>query len=222
MVLARFALSLCLPVLLLGAGQALAGLPGSMITPTPIPRQEVFSKNEAFVLVVDPELQRNSVYAASDRTRPLWSFPGVLKSDVRWILLADSGLVVALVGNGDSTSSDPSRVGGVRLIDREGKTRSYDTTAFIEKPPLTYGCGPASVRWFDAVEDRGDRFVIRTADGEEHTLEYTTAPPNRRWYVIAIAGVFCGILLYFANTALRRPPAAEPTLAEPNETAAPA
>jgi hypothetical protein len=219
MVLARSELSLCLPVLLLSAGQALAGIPGSMIAPTPIPRQVVFSKNEAFVLVVDPELQRNSVYAASDRTRPLWSIPGVLKSDVRWILLADSGSVVALIGNGDSTSGDPSRVAGVLLIDRDGVSRSYETTAFIAKPPLTYGCGSNTVRWFDAVEDRGDRFVIRTADGKEHTLEYTTAPPNRRWYVVAIAGVICGVLLYFANLALRRPAAAEPTLAE---TAAPA
>jgi hypothetical protein len=112
MVLARFGLSLCLPVLLLGAGSARAGVPGSMITPTPIPRQEVFSKNEAFVLVVDPELQRNSVFAAGDRTRPLWSIPGVLKSDVRWILLADSGSVVALIGNGEGSANDPARVEG--------------------------------------------------------------------------------------------------------------
>lgn len=218
MVLARFGLSLCLSVLL-GAGSARAGVPGSMMTPTPIPRQEVFSKNEAFVLVVDPELPQNRVYAASDRTRPLWSLPGVLKSDVRWILLADNGSVVALIGNGDSTSGDPSRVDGVRLIDRNGNTRSYESTVFIENPPFTYGCGSTTVRWFDAVEDRGSSFVIRTADGKEHTLEYTTAPRRGKLHKAAAAGVVFGVILFLARRSIRRP-AEAPAVAEPAESAA--
>ncbi len=197
-------------MLLLQAAAAQAGIAPSMITPTPLPRQEVYSRNEFYVLVVDPALERTDVFATSDRSRPLWSFPGVLKTDVRRILLADNGRVVALVGNGEGSGVDATRVEGVRLIDRDGATRSYGSSRFIEQPPLTYGCGPTSVRWFDAVEDRGNYFVIRTVDGREHAIDYTTGPRPGKWRIVIVAGVICGLLLFLAQLAWNRPAAPRP------------
>jgi hypothetical protein len=199
-----------LAVLLVCAESARAGVLASMIVPTPLPRQDVFSKNESFVLDVDPDSGRNAVYSVADRTHPLWSFPGALKSDVRRILLADTGSVVVLIGNGEGSAGDPARVEGVRIIDRSGATRSYEIWDFIAKPPLTYGCGPTTLRWFDAVTDHGDRFVIQTPDGKEHSLDYTTAPRLAKWYKVAAAGVVSGVLIFVVGRALLRRAAAKP------------
>jgi hypothetical protein len=199
-----------LSALLFVVAAARAGVPASMIAPTPLPRQDVFSKNESFVLDVDPDAGRNTVYSVADRSHPLWSFPGVLKTDVRRILLADTGAVVVLIGNGEGSASDPSRVEGVRIIDRSGATREYEVWDFIKKPPLTYGCGPTTLRWFDAVIDHGDRFVIRTPDGKDHSLDYSTAPRLAKWYKVAAAGVVSGVLIFVVGRALLRRAAAKP------------
>ena len=215
-------LALCLIATLITADVARAGLFTVPVEPTPLPRQEVFSKNEAFVIVVDPKQDQSTIYAASDRSQSLWSIPGVLKSDVRRILLADSGSVVALISDGASANPEPSQVQGVRLIDREGRTRSYTISEFIQNPSFAYFCGPTSILWVDVVEDHGDRFTIRTTDGKQHTLEYTAAPRTGRWQKVVIAGVFCGVLIFFVRTVLRRRPAVEPAVVVPVETAVPA
>lgn len=205
-------LVLGISAILFSAASARAGIAPAMITPTPLPRQEVYSKNEFYVLVVDPDLERSNVFATSDRSRPLWSFPGVLKTDVRRILLADSGSVVALIGNGEG--SDSTRVDGVRLIDRSGGTRSYESSSFIEQAPVTYGCGPASIRWFDAVDDHGDHFVIRTADGSQYAIDYVTGRRIGKWRIVIAAGVICGLLVFLATLAWKRPAAVRPAEAE--------
>jgi hypothetical protein len=213
MVLARFRLGVM--ALLLGVTTAHAGLVSSMITPTPLPRQEVYSKNGTFVLLVNPDVERNTIFSTADRTRPLWSFPGVLKTDVRRILLSDSGSVVALISNGEGNADDPSRVEGVRLIDRDGKTRSYGVSEFVENPEFAYGCGPTSLRWFDAAEDYGDHFVIRTSDGKEYAIDYATGRRLSRWYRIAAVAVVCGVLLFLVRLVWLRSPGIRPEMEQP-------
>jgi hypothetical protein len=208
-------LPLCLIALLAHAAAARATVFTMPTEPTPLPRQEVFSKNGAFVLVVDPEAQRSVVYAANDRTLPMWSIPGVLKTDVRRILLADSGSVVALIRDGAGANGDPARPEGVRLLDRNGASWSYEIAVFNDKPALSYGCGPTTVNWFDAVIDHGDRFVIRTLDGKEHSLDYTATPRRARWPELIGAGVIGGVLLFLVRIMWRRPAAKRPEWEQP-------
>jgi hypothetical protein len=219
MKLARFVL--CLTALLVGNGATRAGTFTLPVEPNPIPRQEIFSHNGAFVLDVNPEGSGNAIYAVHDRLRPQWTLPGVLKTDVRRILLSDSGSVVALIRDVAVKWDDQGREEAIRLIDRDGRSRTYTVADFNGSPNFKFdGCSKSSLVWHDAVIDHGDHFVIRLENGKEYSLEYSTASRTGRWQKIVIAGVFCGVLVFFVRTVLRRPPV-EPVMVEPVETAGP-
>jgi len=200
----RSALGLFVPVFLVSTSTARAGIFVPMV---PLGRHEVISKNGAFVLDVNPDAERNTIYFADDRTRPLWSFKGVLKTDVKKILLADDGSVVALIGGSEMDDGTLKRGEGVRLIDRTGATRSHDYEDFNRASTFSYGCGGNAALWFDEVIDHGDRFVIQTRDGKEHTFGYTTAAPARRWLRAAAVTAVMGVILVvlFVRTGIRRP-----------------
>jgi hypothetical protein len=192
---------------LFASGTTWAGVPSGI---APLGPHEVLSRNGAFVLDVNPEAQRNTVYATADRTRPVWSFPGILKTDVRKILVADNGLVVVLIGAGDVNDTDLSRSEGVRLIGHDGTSRSHRIIEFNRDPSFSYGCGNNYVNWFEDVIDHGDHFVIRTTDRKEHSFGYTTAPRFGPWPRVVLAGLACGVLLFLVRLALRRPPTGSP------------
>jgi hypothetical protein len=159
------------------------------------------------VLEVDPRAGRNTVYAARDRTRPLWSVPGRLDTGVRKILLSDDGSVVALVGGGTSVAGRGSSARGVRLLARDASTifhRMQSGGGELLFEAATVGCEPAPGPWFDHVIDHGDRFVVWMPDGTKHTFPYTTSRWAGRWrkpVALAAAGLAL-ILLYLS---LRRP-----------------
>lgn len=202
-----------LSVLLFASGTTWADTPSGIV---PLGRHEVFSKNGAFVLDVNPEAQCNTVYAAADRTRPVWSFPGILKTDIRKILVADNGLVVALIGSSNVGEAELSRSEGVRLIGHDGRSRSHRIIEFYREPSFSYGCGNSYINWFEDVTDQGDRFVIRTTEGKEYTLDYTTVSPARRWLLAGIvtALVGAGLVLLLVRPALRRRPDVGPPVVD--------
>jgi hypothetical protein len=204
MTLAR--LGLCLSALVDVTGPAGAGVIGQPTEPTPIPRQDVYSHNGSFVIDVNPDGSGNAIFAANDRSRPLWTLQGVLKTDVRQILLADHGSVVALIREIPlKYGEDQGQEEAVRLIDRNGRNLSYSVTEFNKKPGFASdGCGKSSLLWHDAVIDHGDHFVIRLEDGKQYSVEYSTAPRFGKWYKIAGAGVVCGMLLFLIRRAMRR------------------
>ena len=203
----RSRMTVCLMSVMLGADATSATiLTGMPVDPVPLPRRHVFSKNEAFVLDVDATAGRNTVYRVADRSMPLWSIPGVLKSDVERILLADDGSVVVLVLAIPPLSPDPRSAEAIRLIDRYGRQRSYTVSELKTEAAPVYGC-QNSARWLDSVIDHGDRFVIRTTDGNEQAFRYSTqAPRSKRfgWWDVAASGLICGVVLARLNVILKR------------------
>ena len=119
----------------------------------------------------------------------------MLKTDVKKILLSDDGSVVALIGGSEMEDGTLNRAEGVRLIDRQGATRSHAYEEFYRAPTFSYGCGGNATLWFNAVVDHGDRFVIQTLDGKEYTFGYTTEAPARGWLTVAVLTAVVGLLL---------------------------
>ena len=203
MSLARLRVPVSLLLLLVAGGFAAGGIFPNM---TYLGRHDVFSRNGLYVLDVNPEAQSNTVYLASDRSRPLWSCPGALKTIVRKTLLADNGAVVAMIGGGDVTQDDLSGAEGIRLVDRNGATRSHRIVEFNTRPAFSYGCGGNQAIWYDDVVDHGDRFAIVMKDGTVHTFDYSTAPPQRRWLKMALPVVMAGlgVVVLLVRVASRR------------------
>jgi hypothetical protein len=195
--------------IVLSASHLLAGV---FSMPTPLPRHEIYSQNRLFVLDVDPEANRNTIYPTADRTRRLWSFDGVLTNDVKQILLANDGAVVALIGGGDVIINDRSGAEGIRLIDRFGATRLHRMAEPRGKPtPGSYGCSGGVASWYSESIDHGDWFVIRTLDGKKHPFDYTTASPHARWWRAGGVAVGVSLLVGLLLVVLaRRPPVAAP------------
>lgn len=197
----------CLALVILGAETSSATIfTGMPVDPMPLPQRYVFSNNETYLLDVDPSAGRNTIYLAADRSIPLWSIPGVLKSDVERILLADDGLVVVLILAIPPTSPDPKSAEVMRLIDRKGKQRSYTVSDLNTDVAAVYGCQNTS-RWFDSITDHGNRFVIRTTDGREQAFRYTTESQRRKrfeWWSIAASGLVCGAVLFHLNVVIKR------------------
>src|SRR4051812_10295140 len=59
-------------------------------------RHSVYSPNEKFVADVEPEEKTVTVYAANDRSRPLWVFKWEIW--VKQVMLANDGNSAALLG----------------------------------------------------------------------------------------------------------------------------
>lgn len=200
-------MTVCLMIVILGADAALASLiTGMLVNPVPLPRRDVFSKNEAYVLDVNATAGRNTVYRASDRSTPLWSIPGVLKSDVERILLANDGSVVVLIMAISPSSADPTSTKAMRLIDRDGQQLSYTISELKTEAAPVWGC-QNTARWLDSITDYGDHFMIRTTDGKEQSFRYSTKLPRMKrfgWWTIAVSGLICGVVLARLNVALKR------------------
>lgn len=221
-------MTICLMIVILGADEASASLiTGMLVNPVPLPRRDVFSKNEAYVLDVNASAERNTVYRTADRSMPLWSIPGVLKSDVERILLANDGSVVVLIMAISPTSTDPTATKAMRLIDRDGKEVSYTISELKTEAAPVWGC-QNTPRWLDSITDHGDHFVIRTTDGKEQAFRYSTKLPRMkrfRWWALAVSGLICGVVLARLNVVLKRrrrgvtPPVAADELLAPSPTA---
>src|SRR5262245_25048614 len=86
-------------------------------------RHDVFSRNRAYVLDVNPDTEIHTVYDVRDRTMPLWSFRKRV-----WhfpFLLSDDGAVVVTVAWEHLDVEDIGESVGVRFWNKGGQFRSY-------------------------------------------------------------------------------------------------
>ncbi len=138
-------------------------------------RHDVFSRNGAFVLDVNPETEVHAVYDVRDRTKPLWSF-----SKPVWhypFLVSDDGAVVVTVAWEHIQAERIDASVGVRFWNKDGEFRSYSLADLCADPPKTQdvGIGPIGDfwrTWYTDVEDHGDGFTLRTTCGVAHRFRY--------------------------------------------------
>jgi hypothetical protein len=107
----------------------------------------VFSPNGAYVLDVDPVREVNTVYAAGDRTKPLWSFPEHLW--LQSVLLSDDGETVVVLKSEFIKAESIKAADGVMLIKRDGEFRRYGVAELCPYPRRTVdvGIGPVGDFW---------------------------------------------------------------------------
>lgn len=138
-------------------------------------RHDVFSRNRAFVLDVDPGTQVHTVYDARDRGTPLWSFScGVWHFP---FLVSDDGRVVAVVSWMHVKAEDIAETDAVTFWDRAGTFRVYPLRDLCPNPPKTQdvGIGPIGDfwrTWYTGVDDHGETLAIRTTCGVEYRFRY--------------------------------------------------
>ena len=156
--------------LLLAASPALA-------TSYPEPeRHDVYSRNRAFVLDVDPKTETHTVYYAGDRTKPLWSF-----SKPVWhypFLVSDDGTVVATVSWKHVKADYLGKAVGVRFWNKDGEFRSHALGDLCPNPPKTQDVGVGPIgdfwrTWYNEVINHGDSFSLRTTRGMNYRFRYT-------------------------------------------------
>ena len=141
-----------------------AGGPVSALSLAPARPHDVWSPNRAYILVVDPITQVHTVYAAGDRTRPLWSLTG----GGQFFVLADDGRAVAVIAPAALRPSELGGTVGVRFWTPEGVRRSYPVLDLcpdpLPLPPDPDGWPVEGERrtWYEHAERKGESFVIRT------------------------------------------------------------
>lgn len=137
-------------------------------------RRDVFSRNGAFVLDVDPQSERHTVYAVRDRTKPLWSF-----SLPVWhfpLLLSDDGTVVAVVSWRYVQAEDIADSPGVGFWNKQGMFRGYSLVELCSWPRRTWDDGPIGSfwrTWYTEVNDEGNSFTLRTTRGMQYRFRYS-------------------------------------------------
>jgi hypothetical protein len=149
-------------------------------------RQDVYSRNRAFVLDVNPETDIHSLYDVRDRSTPLWTFSrGIWYGP---ILVSDDGAVVAIVAWEHVQVDDIADVKAVEFWNRSGEFRSYPLTELCPNPPKTQdvGIGPIGGfwrTWHADHEDAGDGFRLMTTRCAEYVFRYSDGELTlRRWY----------------------------------------
>jgi hypothetical protein len=141
----------------------------------PPQRHDVFSRNRAFVLDVNPDTKVHTVYGVRDRGKPLWSFScGVWHFP---FLVSDDGQVVATVGWEHVQAQEIGEADAVTFWNKEGVFRSYAIRDLCPDPPKTQDVGVGPIgdfwrTWYKEVIDHGDSFTIRTTCGVEYRLRY--------------------------------------------------
>ena len=145
-------------------------------------REDVFSRNHAYVLDVNPQTQTHTVYDVRDRTKPLWSFSCVVWQSP--FLLSDDGQVVATVGWMFVREQDIAEAEAVTFWNKGGEFRSHALRDVCPNPVETGGRGPIGAfwrTWYDKVENHGDSFTVRTTVGVTYRFRYADGELVERW-----------------------------------------
>jgi len=146
-------------------------------------RHDVFSKNEAFVLDVNPETNLHVVFDVKDRTKPLWSvsfrvwhFP---------ILLSNDGKVVATVAWEHVRVQDIGECAAVTFWNKDGKFRTYPLRELCPDPPKTVGPGPVGDverTWHMGAGSVGDKFSVWTTRYWDYSFRFADGELLERRY----------------------------------------
>jgi hypothetical protein len=196
-----------LALLLLSAGPVFG------YKPAPPVRHDVFSPNGAFVLDVDPEGKRLTVYAAADRATPLWSFDREVWQESHF--LSDDGQVVGLVTWRFVQVDELADGVCVEFWNRTGRFRQY---TFAELCPhagnIGFEAGPVGDfwrKWYSAVDADGTTLWVRTTDEFEFTFALDdgrmikrsrVGQPEWAWWlllVLVLAAGTGGIMLFVSR-----------------------
>jgi hypothetical protein len=168
----------------------------------PPTRHDVYSRNRAFVLDVNPETKTHTVYDVRDRSKPLWSFScGVWHFP---FLVSEDGKVVATVEWQHVQVEDIAEANAVTFWSKDGAFRSHFLRDLCPDPPKTsnVGIGPIGDfwrTWYTKVSDEGDTFTIWTTIGVAYRFRYADGELVERrrlgwwmgggWAMAAVAGV---------------------------------
>ena len=193
----------------------LVASPASAYSPAKPHRHDVFSQNGLYVLDVDPIAEVNTVYSVADRTRPMWSFPGLSGE-----LLSNDGMVVVFVNWRFVTEEHLATATGVEFRNRDGAFKSYLVRELVPDPPLTQDIGPGPIgdfwrTWYSEVKDDGDEFSLRTTGIYDYRFRFSNGemisrtwhPRFHRPHVIAgavVAGLILIALTYYILGRRRR------------------
>ena len=179
----------------------LVSAPAFATSYAPPKRHDVYSRNRAFVLDVNPETRSHIVYDVRDRTTALWSFScGVWHFP---FLVSDDGAVVATVGWMHVKAEHIAEADAVTFWNKDGEFRSHPLRDVCPDPPKTrdVGVGPIGEfwrTWYTDVKDHGDSFTILTTRGGAFRFRYADgALVERRlgwrawtpWLVAGVGGV---------------------------------
>jgi hypothetical protein len=167
----------------------------------PPERHDVFSKNHAFVLDVNPQTQVHTIYATETRDKPLWTFSEPVGHAP--ILLSDDGTVVATIAWKHIKEENIPVAAGVQFWNKDGLFRSYSLRELCSNPPRTQdvGLGPVGEfwhTWYREATDGGDRFWLRTTTGSVFEFRFADGElinhrpvalnsVRRYWWLVAAA-----------------------------------
>lgn len=167
------------------------------------------SPDQRFVLEVDPDSGVQTVVAAADRTRPLWSFrhPGGFDG----YYLANDGRTVAVVAWEFVKVEDLDQP-AIELWNASGRVRVYSVRDLIARPPRIRDVGPIGWfwrRWLSDVAFDGRALVVTTTGLHRYTVDMatgeTTAELASSGLLVWLAGLaMLGLAVLLAVSAYRR------------------
>lgn len=200
-------------LLLLSTGEAFAYSP---VEPT---RHDVRSANGAFVLDVNPQAKRLTVYQVDKRDKPLWSFDCHVWQEKHF--LSNDGRVVAIVS---WRFVQVDEIEGGVCIEFWNDTGKFKEYGFAEvcPHPRRYWLEPGPVGsfwriWYSEAEGNGVALRVRTTDEFEYMfamddgriVETTRVGlPWWSWWALLLFGVG-GIAVFFVTRRRRARNAAQ-------------
>lgn len=140
----------------------------------PPKRQELYSENRKFLLVVDPETEIHKISPASDPESTswefqlrVWHFPFVLSND---------GKTVAVVAWKHVQEEALNTEDCITFFSADGTKTGVSFKDVYPDPPKTSAVGVGPIgdfwrTWYQSVESKGDLLVIHTTGGGEAIFE---------------------------------------------------
>jgi hypothetical protein len=198
----------------LTVGAVAAGSAANCLRCDPVARRhDVTSPGGSFVLDVDPEAERLTVFAAGEGDQPLWWFDRNVWRETYF--LSDRGDVVGLLTWRYVPSHVSSRGVCLEFWDQRGKFREYTYDELCPRPVRCF-LKPWPNRghwrqWYSAVEADGTVLRLRTTDGSEFEFSLEDGSILRAtpagawpWPGWAVSALVAGVLVTVAALWWRR------------------
>jgi hypothetical protein len=129
-------------------------------------RHDVYSRNGAFVLDLDPQAKRLTVFAAGKRDVPLWSVDRHVR--LQRPFLSNNGKVVALVAWEFVDVDSLDKGVCIEFLNDKGKFREYTFNELCPHPAYAFwASGPVGLfwrKWSMQVFAEGDTLCASTTD----------------------------------------------------------
>jgi len=172
-------------------------------------RRDFPSPNGSFVLDADPESGVYTIYAASNRATPVWSF----RSQYYYYedyFVADDGSAVCGVLDAELPRG-PLAIAAITFWNQSGATRAYNVDELCPNPPRVWApkgqrFAGGTMRWRDAVvldgtvlkltTARNVRFGFRLSDGVTISRVEPMVTPQRVLIAVAVLVVVLGLAGY--------------------------